>query len=69
MPGRVIRRCFEDSGLHPGALPISEVTIRGRADPVVVRTVVDAAMLASVLDSDAGMAGPKQPEDENYTTV
>jgi len=55
--------------LHPGALPISEVTIRGRADPVVVRTVVDAAMLASVLDSDAGMAGPKQPEDENYTTV
>jgi len=25
-------------------------------------------MLASVLDSDAGMAGPKQPEAENYTT-
>ena len=55
--------------LHPGALPIAEVTIRGRADPLVVRTIVDAAMLASVLDSDAGMAGPKQPEDENYTTV
>jgi adenylate cyclase len=54
--------------LHPGALPIAEVTIRGRADPLVVRTIVDAAMLASVLDSDAGMAGPKQPEAENYTT-
>src|ERR1700752_3057037 len=31
----------------PDALAIAEVTIRGRADPLVVRPVVDAAMLAS----------------------
>ena len=57
--------------LPPDALPIEEVTIRGRADPLVVRTVVDAARLASILDthSDAGMARPKQPEAENHVTL
>jgi adenylate cyclase len=57
--------------LTPDALPIAEVTIRGRADPLVVRTVVDAAMLASVLDThtDTSMARPKQPEAENHSTL
>jgi adenylate cyclase len=57
--------------LPPDALPIAEVTIRGRADPLVVRTVVDAAMLASVLDthSETSMARPKQPEAENHSTL
>jgi adenylate cyclase len=62
---------LKSAKLPPDALPIAEVTIRGHADPLVVRTVVDAAILASVLDtySDAGTARPKQPEAENYTTL
>jgi adenylate cyclase len=62
---------LKTAGLAQDALPIAEVTIRGRADPLVVRTVVDATMLASVFDtySDAGMARPKQPEAENYATL
>jgi len=55
--------------LPPDALPIAEVAIRGRADPLVVRTVVDAATLASVLDSDTSVARPNQPEAENYATL
>ena len=39
------------AGIAADALPAIEVAIRGRADPLIVRTVANAAMLASMIDS------------------
>ena len=39
------------AGIAADALPSTEVAIRGRADPLIVRTVANAAMLASMIDS------------------
>ena len=39
------------AGIAADALPSTEVAIRGRADPLIVRTVVDAGVLASMIDS------------------
>ena len=38
------------AGIAADALPSTEVTIRGRAEPLTVRTVADAAMLAGLVD-------------------
>jgi adenylate cyclase len=44
------------AGIAADALPCTEVAIRGRADPLIVRTVADASMLASLIHAapDAG---------------
>ncbi len=39
------------AGLAPEALPSAEVAIRGRTQPMIVRTVIDAGTLASLLDT------------------
>jgi adenylate cyclase len=39
------------AGMAADALPSIEVAIRGRADPLIVRTVADAAMLAGTMES------------------
>ena len=39
------------AGIAADALPSTEVAIRGRADALIVRTVANAAMLASMIDS------------------
>jgi adenylate cyclase len=44
------------AGVAADALPSTEVTIRGRADPLTVRMVADAAMLAGILDAGAPAA-------------
>ena len=51
------------AGLAMDALPSIEVAIRGRADPLIVRTVADAAMLATAIDvrspAEAAAPGPR----------
>lgn len=47
------------AGLAPDALPAAEVAIRGRSEAMVVRTVRDARMLASVLDLNDPARGPR----------
>jgi adenylate cyclase len=45
---------LKTAGLVAHSLPSAEVTIRGRADPLVVRSVAKAAELATVLHAPEG---------------
>ena len=44
------------AGLAPDSLPEQEVTIRGRTGPMIVRTVIDATILSSLIDDLAVVA-------------
>ena len=40
----------ERAGLPDDALPATEVSIRGRNEPMLIRTVTDAAALTTIVD-------------------
>jgi len=44
------------AGLSEGDLPKQEVTIRGRAEPMVVRVVADARTLSAQVESHSAVA-------------
>jgi len=44
------------AGLREDALPASEVTLRGRDAPMMIRTVTDASQLTAIADSSAAAA-------------
>jgi adenylate cyclase len=54
----VSEEVYAKAGLSPAALPRSEVAIRGRAEPMHVRTVVDPAVLATLLETPAPQRHP-----------
>jgi adenylate cyclase len=41
---------FKTSGIAADALALTQVSIRGRAEPMEVRTAADATVLAGLLD-------------------
>jgi adenylate cyclase len=43
----------ERAGIAPGALPSAEVSIRGRVEPMVVRTVAKVALLSAQIEDGA----------------
>ena len=45
---------FATGKLSPGGLPISNVDIRGRAEPIAIRTVAQASMLTVLLSDSSG---------------
>jgi adenylate cyclase len=49
------------AGLPPDALPRQDVVIRGRAEPLVIRTVARAASLSDLADHFAVAAAPSPP--------
>jgi adenylate cyclase len=47
---------FATAGVTPGQLARTEVAVRGREEPMIVRTVADPAVLASMLKSASALA-------------
>ena len=52
---------FETGALSPGPLPQTSVDIRGRVEPMIVRTAVRAAMLSDIVATDATPAATMAP--------
>ncbi|MGA7526646.1 MAG: adenylate/guanylate cyclase domain-containing protein [Pseudolabrys sp.] len=48
---------FATAGVAAGSLASKEVTIRGREEPMIVRTIVDPTVLARLVDEESTMAG------------
>ena len=46
---RSLVHCHRNSGIAADALPQQEVAIRGRNEPMVVRSVTDAKMLSTLI--------------------
>lgn len=48
---------FATAGVAAGSLASKEVTIRGREEPMIVRTIVDPTVLARLVDEESTMVG------------
>ncbi|MGC1982360.1 MAG: adenylate/guanylate cyclase domain-containing protein [Pseudolabrys sp.] len=48
---------FATAGVVAGSLASKEVTIRGREEPMIVRTIVDPTVLARLVDEESTMVG------------
>ncbi|MFZ1195276.1 MAG: adenylate/guanylate cyclase domain-containing protein [Pseudolabrys sp.] len=48
---------FATAGVAAGSLASKEVTIRGREEPIIVRTIVDPTVLARLVDEESTMVG------------
>ena len=48
---------FATAGVAAGSLASKEVTIRGREEPMIVRTIVDPTVLAGLVDEESTMVG------------
>jgi len=48
---------FATAGVAAGSLAGKEVTIRGREEPMIVRTIVDPTVLARLVDEESTMVG------------
>ncbi|MGA8625243.1 MAG: adenylate/guanylate cyclase domain-containing protein [Pseudolabrys sp.] len=48
---------FATAGVAAGSLTSKEVTIRGREEPMIVRTIVDPTVLARLVDEESTMVG------------
>ncbi|MGB8073269.1 MAG: adenylate/guanylate cyclase domain-containing protein [Pseudolabrys sp.] len=48
---------FATAGVAAGSLASKEVTIRGREEPMIVRTIVDPTVLARLVDEESMMVG------------
>ncbi|MGB7780494.1 MAG: adenylate/guanylate cyclase domain-containing protein [Pseudolabrys sp.] len=48
---------FATAGVAAGSLASKEVTIRGREEPMIVRTIVDPSVLARLVDEESTMVG------------
>jgi adenylate cyclase len=55
----VSEEVFATAGVSPGQLARTEVAVRGREEPMIVRTAADLAVLVSLLESASAQAPTK----------